>query len=269
VMTTMSKALECPLLARMLLASLAGLSPAVSSASEGKVWKFSFGTPTSVTRAGFTKVTVEDAFTPQKGYGFRSTEGLRAIDRGGSKIESPEDAYTASVYGAYRTTSDITCTFIEGPADNSFTVALPDGEYTVWAIACDAEEDPPLYEIWANGERKLDVRIPRRAFVFMEPFGARATGGELRIELKGEHGWLLDGLVIGNEGPELAEVAAGLDRDIFFLTDEELPKWKESPVTPAHPPLEWTAEERQQGYMHSPSISRSEWGRSTSRRERA
>ncbi len=73
------------------------------------VAKFSFGTPTSVTRAGFTKVTVKDAFTPEKGYGFQSTQGLRAFDRGGSKIEPPKDAYTASVYGAYRTTSDITC----------------------------------------------------------------------------------------------------------------------------------------------------------------
>ena len=38
-------------------------------ASEG-VRRFAFGTPTSVTRAEFTKVTVKDRFTPEKGYGF-------------------------------------------------------------------------------------------------------------------------------------------------------------------------------------------------------
>ena len=69
----------------------------------GSVAKFCFGMPGSVTRTGFTKVTVEDAFSPEKGYGFRSGKELEALDRGGSKIERPKDEYTASVYGAYRT----------------------------------------------------------------------------------------------------------------------------------------------------------------------
>src|SRR5512139_3659544 len=193
-----------------------------------RILKFSFGTPTSALRAGFMKVTVKDAFTPEKGYGFRSTKGLEAADRGGSRIELPEDAYTASVYGAYRTTSDITSAFIEGDGENEFTVALPDGTYTVWTIACDAEYAPPLFEVWAGGAKKQDVRIPRERFVFMEPFQARAVEGKLRIELKGPHGWILSGMVIGKEGPELSEVVARLDRDIFFLTDEELPRWKEA-----------------------------------------
>ena len=45
---------------------------------------------------GFTKVTVADKFTPEKGYGFESTEGLEAADRGGSKVQAPKDAYSAS-----------------------------------------------------------------------------------------------------------------------------------------------------------------------------
>jgi hypothetical protein len=107
------------------------------------VVKLTFGTPTSVTRTGFVKVTVNDVFTPEKGYGFQSTEGLLEYDRGGSEIARPKDEYTASVYGAYRTTSDLTCALVEGTSDNAFVVALPDGEYTVWLIAGDAECDPP------------------------------------------------------------------------------------------------------------------------------
>ncbi|MCY2954477.1 MAG: hypothetical protein NTU53_21310 [Planctomycetota bacterium] len=218
-----------------------------------KVLRFSFGTPTSVTRAGFTKVTGKEAFTPEKGYGFESTLGLLAFDRGGSLIERPKDEYTASVYGAYRTTSDITCALIEGPSDNAFLVALPDGQYTVWLIAADPEWDPPLFEVWANGEKKLDVRIPRARFVHMEPFQARATDGRLRIELKGLHGWILNGLVIGKEGPELADVIAKLERDIFFLTEQELSNWKEIKSVPANPPLELTAAEREKGYVVFPA----------------
>jgi hypothetical protein len=225
---------------------------AVADWPAAKVAKFSFGTPTSVTRSGFTKVTVADAFTPEKGFGFRSTQGLLAYDRGGSAIARPSDDYTASVYGAYRTTSDLTCALVEGPKDNAFVVVLPDGEYTVWLIASDADWDPPLFEVWANGEKKLDVRIPRRAFVCMEPFRARATEGRLSLELKGPHGWLLNGLVVGKEGPELAEVVATLDRDVFFLTGPELAKWKEVGHTPVNPPLNWTADERAKGYIAFP-----------------
>src|SRR5258708_2120188 len=89
------------------------ISAGGAQTSAGTVWKFAFGTPTSVTRAGFTKVTTEDAFALGKGYGFQSTQGLSAFDRGGSEIKLPEDRYAASVYGAYRTTSDLTCALIE------------------------------------------------------------------------------------------------------------------------------------------------------------
>ena len=149
----------------------------------------------------------------------------------------PEDAYTASVYGSYRTTSDITCALIEGGSDNAFLVALPDGEYTVLLIASDAEEDPPLFEVSADGQKKLDVCIPRRAFVFMEPFRAHATGGRLQIDLKGLHGWILSGLVVGKDGAELAEALEALKRDIFFLTESELPHWKERKSASVNPPL--------------------------------
>jgi len=220
----------------------------LANAQDTGVARFTFGTPTSVIRSGFTKVTVQDAFLAERGYGFETTGDLLAHDRGGATIERPGDEYTASVYGAYRTTSDLTCALIEGQSDNAFLVALPDGDYTVWLVASDAEEDPPLFEVWANGGRKLDVRIPRRAFVFMEPFRARATGGQLRIELKGPHGWILNGLVIGADGPELDEAVTRAERDIFFLTEEELPNWQE--VRPAtSPPLALTPAEEQKGYV--------------------
>jgi len=226
--------------------------PATRSQRAGVV-KFTFGTPTSVTRAGFTKVTVQDQFTIEKGHGFQSTQGLVAYDRGGAAIVRPKDDYTARTYGASRTTSDLTSALVEGTNDNAFLVALPDGPYAVWLIASDAEWDPPLYEVWANNAKKLDVRIPRAKFVFMEPFQAHATNGQLRIELKGLHGWILSGLVLGKEGPELASIVAKLERNIFFLTEPELPQWKERKAASANPPLQWTAAERQQGYVVFPA----------------
>ncbi len=217
-----------------------------------EVARFQFGTADSVRHTGFVKVTTEEAFTPEKGYGFQSTQGLTAFDRGGSQIVSPKDEYTASVYGAYRTTSEITCALVEGIGDNSFVVSLPDGEYTIWFIACDPECDPPIFEVWANGEKKLDVRIPRRAFVFMEPFQARSVEGRLKIELKGSHGWILNGLVIGQDGHALAEVVNKTERHIFFLTEQELPNWHEVKSEPTNPPLDWSNSEQEKGYVVFP-----------------
>lgn len=231
---------------------LAAAVGSVAKADAAEILRFAFGTPGSVTRTGFTKVTVSDKFAQSKGYGFETVQGLLAFDRGGSAIVPPKDEYTASVYGAYRTTSDLTCALIEGTTNNAFLVTLPDGDYTVWLVASDAEWDPPLFEVWANGHKKLDVRIPRRAFVFMESFNARATDGHLRIEFRGPHGWVLNGLVIGKEGPQLAEEVNKLDRDIFFLTEPELPQWKEVKHRPANPPLELTDQEPQRGYVVFP-----------------
>jgi hypothetical protein len=227
---------------------LAAAAPA-GQGDVAEVLKFTFGTPKSVTRAGFVKVTVKDTFTPEKGHGFESTDGLLAFDRGRSEIVRPRDEYTASVYGAYRMTSDFSCALIEGQGDNAFIVSLPDGEYTVWLIASDAAWDPPLFDVRANGQKKLDVRIPRARFVFMEPFRAQATEGRLRIEFKGPHGWIINGLVIGREGAALAEAIAEVERDIFFLTEQELPDWHEVKSEAVSPPLEWTEAERKKGYV--------------------
>ncbi len=136
----------------VLLALMTGInSPGLARENTSEIRRYAFGTPDSVLRSGFTKVTVRDAYTSDKGYGFSSTQGLEAFDRGGSEIVLPKDEYTASVYGAYRTTSDLTCALIEGTSENAFQVTIPAGDYTVWLIASDAEWDPPLFEVWANG----------------------------------------------------------------------------------------------------------------------
>ena len=128
-------------------------------------------------------------------------------------------------------------------------------------------EDPPLFEVWANGQKKLDVRIPRRAFVFMEPFQARAAGGQLRIELKGPHGWILSGLVIGKEGPELAEACGTGSRHL--LPDRAgVAELEGRQVDSANPPLELTPEEQERATWCFPRTTRSRLCRRTFRRGR-
>jgi len=133
--------------------------------AQAELWRFDFGKPSSVTRKGFVKVTRKDAFSLGKGYGFESVEGLLDADRGGWKKETPKDARRAKVYGAQRSTSETTCDFVEGQGNGAFKVTVPDGTYTVWLVASDANWAPPFFDVWANGAQRTEVRIPRRRFV--------------------------------------------------------------------------------------------------------
>ncbi len=73
-----------------LITVLAGTGAPGQELSSGRVAAFQFGAPTSAARTGFTKVTTEDVFAAEKGYGFQATQGLTVSDRGGSAIVLPE-----------------------------------------------------------------------------------------------------------------------------------------------------------------------------------
>jgi hypothetical protein len=145
---TLARAVSTGAFAGLAAASLDSGRAADLQAGTG-VAQFAFDTPTSIPRAGFSKVTVDDAFTSEKRFGFESVQGLLALDRGGSEIVRPRDEYTARAYGAYRTTSDLTCAFIEGTAGNAFIMAVPDGEWK----EIRAESTTPPVE-WTAVERE-------------------------------------------------------------------------------------------------------------------
>jgi len=239
------------------------LHPSATNAAPGEaaadrqaadLTRFSFGTPTSVTRRGFTKVTVEDAFRPEKGFGFQSTQGLLAYDRGGSEIVRPKDEYTARTYGAYRTTSDLTCAFIEGTTNNAFVMALPDDEYVVWLVASDAEWDRHSSRC---GQRAEETRRANSAVQVRLPGALPGPRNRWAFadRVQGPHGWLVNGLVIGKAGSEMDNTVAKLERDIFFLTEPELANWREVKSESANPPLEWTDTEQEKGMWCSRSIT--------------
>ncbi|MBN1676151.1 MAG: hypothetical protein JXR37_34220 [Kiritimatiellae bacterium] len=217
----------------------------LSVAARGQVLVYDFGTEQSVTYPGSTKVTPKDVFSAERGYGFDSADGLQAFDRGGWKKEAKK----GSRRGPQRSTSRMTADLIEGVRENAFSAAMPDGDYTVWLIACDASWTPPLFDVHSAGRKQLDVRIPRNLFVYMEPFETRAAGGRLRVEFKGAHGWIASGLVIGKPGRDLDKVVAALEQESFFETPEDAGKWKEVPHKPRHEPPVLTAAERAQGYV--------------------
>jgi hypothetical protein len=87
--------LALELVAGVTAPSLSAANQPASSSSAmdqttARVAAFQFGTPDSATRAGFTKITIKDAYTAEKGYGFESTQGLVGPATSQEKTNSPD-----------------------------------------------------------------------------------------------------------------------------------------------------------------------------------
>ena len=238
------------------IACLFGVLSLITAGGAGlcaEQWAFDLGTPGSPTRAGFTKVTKADVYGPGRAYGFESPEGLLDVDRSASywpeKKPHPTNARIARQYGEYRTSSYTTCDFVEGTGNNAFVLSVPPGDYEVWAVVADPAEAPPFFEITANDRPRYDVRVPRRGFVFIEPFRASAQDGTLRIGLESPHGWLLNALVVGTPGQALQKLVSDMERDIFFDYPDKLANWKALKQTSDHAPPDLTPQEQQRGYV--------------------
>jgi Glycoside hydrolase 123 N-terminal domain/Beta-agarase/YXIM esterase-like, galactose-binding domain-like len=191
----------------------------------GETLKFDFGTDSSSLENGFVRVSSKTKYKKGSNPGFTNTEGLKEIYRGGEKRESGEGAWKNA--GSFRRTTKISCDFVEGPHNNIFSIDLPNGEYTVLVIASDRLWAPPFFEVWTNGKKQLNVKLPRRRFVYFNTFKARAKKGRLDIVLKGKSGWLLNGLIIGNDEKEIESEIVKIEKNIFMFPQEDAHLWQE------------------------------------------
>jgi hypothetical protein len=207
-------------------------------AGETNVQRFDFGTAGSKVGDGFTKVTHQSEFTTERGYGFRSTAGLAGRDRGGWQF-GPSG----------RDSSVTTHDFVEGVAAATLRVRVGPGKHIVWVAVSDRLEAPPWFDIYCNGTKVQEVRVPRREFVWFEPFEAEARDGLLDITFQGEHGFLINAIVIGADPATLQPIIDAIERDIFFLPPEQQQHWKLIERPAAGPPYDPLPVERETGYV--------------------
>jgi PKD repeat protein len=93
---------------------------------------FDFGPTSSPVPAGYVAVGAQSGFSPRMGYGWVSTAGLDARDRG--------------------TGVPLTSDFVFG-TDATFQVSLANGTYTVTPTLGDADYAMSSVSIWANGQQ--------------------------------------------------------------------------------------------------------------------
>jgi hypothetical protein len=143
------------------------------------VRSFDFGSPDSPVAKGYTQVTYQMRYPDKRGYGWRYDNGLNWRNRSG-----PNDLFRD---------------FEHSSQDNTFSVDLPNGEYT--CVALIGDQDFPLHpiEVKAEGKIVVDGLKSRAAQYHAEAFQAQVSDGVLDLDFHNRdagQNWEIAGLVI-------------------------------------------------------------------------
>ena len=139
------------------------------------------GTATSPPATGYVSVPVV-AYTPQLGYGWTSTKGISAVDRG--------------------TSNDLTRAFQTG-TNGTFEISLPNGTYQVTPTLGDATAPRDVSNLYLEG-RSVASNLDTQAGQFTQPtYNVKVTNGLLTVRLLDsgsatKTGWALDGIDVVN-----------------------------------------------------------------------
>jgi MYXO-CTERM domain-containing protein len=184
-----------------------GLAAALAApAAAGLVAAYDLNSSSNLTQAGFTGVPVGHAYSAGSGYGWTSTAGLDARDRGGAGGHVP---------------ADLLRDFHFAPTDQTFLVDLANGDYAVTVYIYDLTHTHDLIDVSAEGVLKLSAVTTTPAAPVIETFDTPVADGQLNLLIHNGGGsdpnWVLCGLEINREeesppsgGPVPEPAALGL-----------------------------------------------------------
>jgi hypothetical protein len=135
--------------------------PAAALLSGPTGWHFDFGTTVSPVATGYTGTSLL-TFTSATGYGWASTSGLTARDRG--------------------TTNPLTRDFVSG-SDGTFLVNLANGSYTVTVTLGDAKALRDQESIYAQGQLVASGLTTQAGEFLSKSFTVQVANGQLAIRV--------------------------------------------------------------------------------------
>ncbi|MDD5698576.1 MAG: sugar-binding protein [Victivallaceae bacterium] len=155
------------------------------------IYKFKYafamvGAKNGKPRKNFCPVNVNSVYSPKQGFGWKSGKNLKKNTPLAKKINH---------CGCKSSLNDLTSQYIEGK-EGEFIVDLPNGEYIVHIIAGDSMDVPPVFDVFAQGEKNLRISIPQNFIFNIYSFPVTVNSGQLNLSFKGEYGFLLNGLII-------------------------------------------------------------------------
>jgi len=214
---------------------------------------FDFGPAGSPVRTGFVGVTHDDVYRADRGYGWRSTEGLRSFSRPAEREWKMSTYYGRKIPPPVYLI-DLDQDFVAGRSAAEFVIDVPAGDYVVWMLAGVAGGFAPQVNRFTvdAGAGAQRIGLPQK-YVFESRFlPAKAGDDGLHVRFTPETGFVIDALAVFPADQlrrARREFAGPIDDEIFKSPPELWAQWREvrRAAETANPPP--TAEERRRGFV--------------------
>ncbi|NLY02533.1 MAG: hypothetical protein GXY83_41165 [Rhodopirellula sp.] len=220
--------------------------------AEAKVHLFDMGTEESELRPGFTRVTAKSHYTPETGFGWQGTEGLkehyRHFSREWEMNESRGSKQPPPIY-----TNEITCDAVVGREAATFLVDLEPGRYTVYllsGLSAGSSRDYHWFDV-AAGTAAATIKIPGAHRFERRVLETAVNGKQLAVELSPQTDWMLAALLVFpcDEGSKVREkLLDALEKEIYFLPPDVAEQWKETRHEDDRPLPEFSDADRRRGF---------------------
>ena len=155
------------------LVSLAIAAAGAGAASGAEPYRYDFGGAGTPPAQGYVRVTIEDKYSDQKGYGF---------------VHSPAGPRGFRTRGIHKDTRLDTLVYDQGGL--AFVRDLPNGDYLVSLASGDAQYDGNA-AIQLNGQEVGGLRATGDGgFVVLTAYRVRVGNGRLKVQIGGDYGRL-------------------------------------------------------------------------------
>ena len=217
-------------------------------------YAFDFGTEDSPIRPYFRRVTASTVYTPERGFGWRSADGLRHF---------ATEAVREWTWSDYRQTkvppdvyySDLTQDCVAAEETAEFLVDLPPGSYCVYLLAGLAKDVRPVvanFRVETGAGLVEEIRVPRPLVWTTRELTVELGGGPLVLRLVPETGWALNAMLIyphADARRARAEQIRPLEDEVFALPPDLKAAWARIPNPPPNPAPETSDADRERGYI--------------------
>lgn len=197
---------------------------------------FDMGNDTSAVWEGFTRVTPANVFTSQSGFGWQSTEGLKAqalaytqfVSNPSRGIITPPPVWT----------NPITEDAIMGDRENTFLFKATPGDYEIYVVCGTSELSRNQYFDFTIkvGSELQRVQFEGGYQYCSKQFHERVSDKPIAIRFTPRSKWVVNAIIawpVANTAKVEKEIITPFEEWTYRMKPEEWVKWKLEPLPPA------------------------------------
>lgn len=231
----------------------------VTTAASAEVRFFDMGSADSKVYEGATRVTAEDVYSRETGFGWRSGEGLTEQVQVYEELGDRRGAPAPPVMWTNAITEDA----IIGDTRNSFMVDLPGGAYRIYLLCGTSEQFRDFFwDFTVTAQDAFDASLPRAGGISQvqmqegwqhRPARLRATiSGRLGIDFNPRSRWVVSAILIASEDEwerVEREIIDPLEEWVFFLPPHVQEQWRLDPRPEPEPMPPVSDADRERGWV--------------------